>query len=383
LIVSDGIIEDLYASKDARAVDLGPVALIPGLVNAHTHLEFSDREEPLAAPGCDFFDWISEVVVYRRRRSVAGPEALFQTLQRGLRECAKAGGALVADIVTSEYDPGRFDTPHPRLVLFRELYTLRSEQVGTQLETARRFVHRPVPSEQPPVVFGLSPHAPYTVHPDLFEGLVELARRHQVPLAMHLAETQAELELLRCGTGPCVEMLRRFGLWKGDLFARGTTVRDYLNRLADLDHALVVHGNYLNDDDVAFLAEHPHVSVIYCPRTHEYFGHPPHRWKEMLERGVSVAIGTDSRASNPDLSVWNELKFLRQRHPDVSPRVLLELGTLGGARALGLDDQLGSLQRGKRAELAVVELDSNAGSDPYKQLFGPASRIGPGPTSKG
>ncbi|HID22771.1 MAG TPA: hypothetical protein EYP14_10275, partial [Planctomycetaceae bacterium] len=305
LIASDGVIEDVWPSQDARALDLGPVALIPGLVNAHTHLEFSDLNAPLAAPGCNFFEWIPFVVAYRLRRSLAGASAVRRALERGLRECHGTATAVVADIVTTEYEPAQFPGPRSQLVLFRELYTLRPKQISPQLELARRHLERFGPaSEGIAAVGGLSPHAPYTVHPELFEKLIELARRHRAPVAMHLAETEAERELLECGTGPCVELLRRFGLWKANLFERGVTILDYLRKLAETERALVIHGNYLNNDDIAFLADHPHLCVVYCPRSHAYFGHRPHRWQQMLDQGVSVAIGTDSRASNPDLSVW-------------------------------------------------------------------------------
>jgi cytosine/adenosine deaminase-related metal-dependent hydrolase len=219
---------------------------------------------------------------------------------------------------------------------------------------------------------GLSPHAPYSVHPELFARLIDLAKAHSAPVAMHLAETRAELELLAQGRGEFVEMLTAFGVWRDGLIPRGSRPMDYLKRLAEVARALVVHGNYLDEDELEFVAIHPQMTVVYCPRTHAFFGHAPHPWRRLLDRGASVALGTDSRASNPDLSLWNELTFLREEFPDAAPRVLLELGTIRGARALGLDGEFGTIAPGKSARLATVALP-NAMSDPWNALF--AGRI--------
>jgi cytosine/adenosine deaminase-related metal-dependent hydrolase len=130
-----------------------------------------------------------------------------------------------------------------------------------------------------------------------------------------------------------------------------------------------VHGNYLNDTEIDYIASRPHLTVVYCPRTHAYFGHSPHPWLRLLERGASVAIGTDSRASNPDLSLWRELCFLRDHFPNVDPRTLLKLGTVNGAQALGLGADDWSLKPGRAANLAVVDFDESAPGDPYHAIF--------------
>lgn len=202
-----------------------------------------------------------------------------------------------------------------------------------------------------------------------------MAVAFRAPVAMHLAETQAELELLAHGTGEFVDLLRDFGVWTPDAIPRRSRPLDYLKRLAAVEHGLVVHGNYLSDEELDFVVDHPNLTVVYCPRTHAWFGHELHPWRRLLNRGASVAIGTDSRASNPDLSVWNELLFLRQRFPDVESRLLLELGTIRGARGLGLSDQTGTLTPGKRADLAVIDLTgATSDSNPYSLLLNPHNR---------
>jgi len=195
-------------------------------------------------------------------------------------------------------------------------------------------------------------------------------------VAMHLAETRAELEFLATGQGEFADMLRAFGSMPSNGLPTGLRPFDYLRALAQSPRALIVHGNYLAEDEIEFLAARPHMSVVYCPRTHEFFRHEPHPWRRMLDRGVNVAVGTDGRGSNPDLSVWNELVFLRNRFYDVSPKTLLEMGTISGARALGFADDCGTLTPGKRADLVAVPVEGLvAESDPHELLFVDGQRI--------
>ncbi|RPI80948.1 MAG: amidohydrolase, partial [Planctomycetaceae bacterium] len=230
-------------------------------------------------------------------------------------------------------------------------------------------------SAPPHLGFGLSPHAPYSVHPTLLKGLVDLAIESGAPVAMHLAATRSELELLARGGGEFAEFLKRLAVWNPDVFRERRSILDYLKELARSPRGLVVHGNYLSDADIEFLARNPQLSVVYCPRTHAYFGHEPHPWRTLLERNINVALGTDSRASNPDLSVWDELQFLRRCEPDVPGQTLLDLATIRGARALGLEAHCGTITPGRSADLAIIDLPAVPSADPYDTLLHPSSRI--------
>ena len=368
--IENGIIETqlgrivaVHSTPDPRAEDLGNVAIIPGLVNAHTHLEFSDLTKPVEPPR-PFSDWIRGVVQQRRNRT--GPVAV----DRGMQESCRSGTTTLGEIVTYDLSPGEFPSHTLRIILFRELLGLLPEQIDKQLTIAR--AHLEENSTESNLIRGLSPHAPYSVHPELFQRLVELANEFQAPLCLHLAETKAELELLSQGTGELVEMLSDFGVWQQNIVSPGTRPLDYLQSLENLEQVLIVHGNYLSVEEMVFLADHPQMTVVYCPRTHHYFGHAEHPWQELLRRNVNIALGTDSRASNPDLSLWGELCFLHGRYPHVAPQTLLELGTLRGARCFGMDKETGSLTVGKAADWAVVSLDNfPAGDDAYSQLFDP------------
>ena len=217
---------------------------------------------------------------------------------------------------------------------------------------------------------GISPHAPYTLHPELFGRLVQLAIDRHVPMAFHLAESPQELELLATGRGPFRELLESVGVWNPAAFAVPRRPLDYLRRLAQSQRALVVHGNYLDDEELAFLAEHrDRLAVVYCPRTHAFFRHRRHPLPQLVAAGATVAIGTDSRASNPDLSVLAELRFVASKFAEIAPAQILELGTLAGAWALGTADESGSLEPGKFADLVVVELPEEPDRDPFRLLF--------------
>ena len=150
----------------------------------------------------------------------------------------------------------------------------------------------------------------------------------------------------------------------------GSTPLDYLRLLARARRALVIHGNYLNDEEIAFLAQQaPRMAVVYCPRTHEWFRHAPYPLEKLLEAGATVALGTDSRASTADLSVLAEMRLVARRHPGIPPAVILRLGTLDGARALGREADVGSLEPGKSANLAVVGLPDGDAADPHRLLL--------------
>jgi cytosine/adenosine deaminase-related metal-dependent hydrolase len=375
--ITAGRISAVHDRPGPCTIDLGNAAIIPGLVNAHTHLELSDLAAPLH-PNLPFTAWLKAVMAHRRTRAHTGTAALSssddafekQIVEQGRRESARWGTTLIGDITGAGSSLSVAGTDGPRLVTFLEVLGLAPERVASQLDRARAHLAEPHGLSR-----GLSPHAPYSVHPDLVGGLVDLAVSRRAPVAMHLAETRAELELLADGTGEFLPFLEGVGVWRADAILRGTRPLDYLRELARAENALAIHGNYFAADEVDFLAIHPNISVVYCPRTHAFFRHEPHPWRELLKRHVNVALGTDSRASSPDLGLWNELLFLRAHFPDFDPSLLLRLGTWNGAFALGLESESGSLAVGKAADLAVVELAAGEATDPHDLLFRPENRI--------
>ena len=337
--------------------DLGNVAIIPGLINAHTHLEFSGLSAPLGTPGMAFTDWIRLVVAYRRRR------ANSLQIRIGANQCASHATVAVGDIVTTPPGIGRRG-----ITRFFEFIGLKAELLDERLRAAQNCLSADRHGSSP---VGLSPHAPYSVHPELFDRLLAMADEAQVPVAFHLAETLEELDLLATGDGPFRKLLIELGAWDETAIPRGSRPLDYLRRIATRNiRALVIHANFLDDEEMAILAKHAdRMSVIYCPRTHAYFGHSRHPLPGLLSAGGNVALGTDSRASNPDLNLLEEIRFVGTHYPELPPSTALELGTLRGARALGIEHNFGSLEPGKCAALAAVPLADADADDPHWLIY--------------
>lgn len=351
---ASGRIADIRCGVDRDAIDLGCSAVVPALVNAHAHLEFSNCADPIG-PAQPFTSWVRNVVAHRRSRSIPVGDSLSQ----GFAEARRTGTVAIGEIQTApaaDYPDTAID-----VTLFREVIGPLRHHWPALLHEAETHL-RAAPGT--PRV-GLSPHAPHTVPQELFEGLVETAVRHAAPVAVHLAETKDELRLLRDGTGDLVEMMKALWLWEPASHPTGRQPLDWLCKLARTARGLVIHGNYLDPAEIEFLATHPQLSLVYCPRTHAYFGHPPHPFVQLLARGGRVALGTDGRSSNPDLDLWREAEFVSARHPDLPSGTILELATKAGAEALGVGDEHGVLTVGRRANFLAVPLEpSEIGDDP-------------------
>ena len=350
----------------ADAIDLGNAAILPGLVNAHTHLEFSSLAEPLGDPAMPMADWIRRLVAYRRSRTDAERN---QAIITGLAECRRSGTTSIGEIATGALSaiaelPGA-ECP-ANLSVFLELLGLAPGRIDANLQAAAVHLGQQPTSS---VRLGLSPHAPYTVHPELLRRAVALSQSQHVPLAMHVAESCEEIELLATGSGPLRAMLEEFGAWSADAIPVESRPLDYLQRLAEADRALLIHGNYLDAEEIDFIAaRRRRMSIVYCPRTHHRFGHDAYPLAKMLAADALVALGTDSRASNPDLDLLAEMRHVAEHHA-VAPSRIVEMGTINGAMALGVADEVGSLEPGKFADLAIVRLPDAARNDPYESLF--------------
>jgi cytosine/adenosine deaminase-related metal-dependent hydrolase len=340
-------------------VDLGDVLLMPGLVNAHTHLEFSDCEKALGKAGMPLPEWIRQVIGTRHR----GDRDPAAAVQKGILESLNAGITTIGEISTTSAS-AYTGFSGSSLIAFQEVigFSLaRCESVQADLEQRLELADESV-------VCGISPHAPYTVHPALLKNLVQLANERQLPVAMHLAESREELELLDCGTGPFHQLLADRSMWDEEAIPRGSKPLDYLTVLAKAPRTLVIHGNYLSDEEITFIADHrDRMSVVYCPRTHAYFGHDSYPLQKMLNVGIRVALGTDSRASNPDLNLLNELRFLARQMPKFPAEQILKMATKAGADALGLGDETGSLSPGCLADMVAIPCSST--NDPLEAVL--------------
>jgi cytosine/adenosine deaminase-related metal-dependent hydrolase len=345
--ISGERIVDIGNRPSGNVIDLGDVVLMPGLVNAHTHLEFSDCEKPLGEFGMPLPEWIRQVIGTRHR----GDRDSTAAVQRGLEESLNAGVTTIGEISTTSAT-AYADFAGSSLIAFQEVigFSLaRCESVQADLEQRLEM------ASEAELTFGISPHAPYTVHPMLLRNLVQIASERQLPVAMHLAESREELELLATGTGPFQQLLADRSMWDENAIPRGRRPLDYLKVLAEAPRTLVIHGNFLSDEEIVFLAEHrDRMSVVHCPRTHAYFGHESYPLEKMLAAGVRVALGTDSRASNPDLNLLSEMRFLAKEIPDLSAEQIIKMATMAGAEALVLGEETGSLTPGRLADMVAI-----------------------------
>jgi cytosine/adenosine deaminase-related metal-dependent hydrolase len=213
---------------------------------------------------------------------------------------------------------------------------------------------------------GVSPHAPYTVEAEGYARCLAFAKAMDRPLATHLAETAEEATFLADHTGP-FRHLWEVGVnaWDDSVprFAGGP-IR-FASEIGLLDYpTLLAHVNYCDDDELSILADGK-ASVVYCPRTHEFFGHPPHRWREMLACGINVAAGTDSCASSPDLNLVDDLRLLHRLAPEISPVEIWEMATTRAAKAVAMAD-VGAIGAGCRADFAVFSCTSD---DPLREIL--------------
>lgn len=333
----------------------GNAAIIPGLVNAHTHLDLSGARGLI--PPTDphhFTDWLRGVIAYRRART---PEQVQADIRAGLAECVRAGTTLIGDIASEGASWDAVAAAQVRAVVFREVIGLSRQRSALAAdESARWWLSR---ADTPTCHRGFSPHAPYSARLSLFG-----AGGAEDTFATHLAESPAEMELLRTKTGPFVEFLSGLGVWDGSGIGK---LSQYLVRSRLVGNYVFAHANYLPPEDARYIAGLH--SIVYCPRTHGLFGHPPHPFREFLARGVRVCLGTDSLASNPDLDILAEARFVHELYPDFPGDTLLKMVTLAGAEALGWADEAGSLEPGKSADFVVVPLPDREAADPHELLF--------------
>ena len=354
--IADGQVVAVGSGTAPRpALDLGDVAVLPGLVNAHTHLEFSDCSDMIGFPGISLPEWIGEVV---STRHATDEKSRSDAIERGLSECARTGTCLVGEITTPPCSYPS-ETNGMDVISFAEVLGLSSERGRERLEVARAHVELNVGS-------GVSPHAPYSTSRETLDTCLQLARATHSPIAMHVAESHYERELLQTGTGPFAEALKAMGVWRHDLFPWPASPFLWLiEKLASAPRSLLIHANDLNETEIAKLAEHSQMTVVYCPRTHHFFQYEPHPVATMLSHGVRVALGTDSRASNPDLNLWREAQFLWQHRCDLDPESVLRMATLSGSEALGRND-VGSIRPGCLAKLGFVRSSAST----LEELFG-------------
>jgi cytosine/adenosine deaminase-related metal-dependent hydrolase len=364
-IAGDKIVAVQPRGTRTADVDLGNAAVLPGLVNAHTHLDLTGLRG-LAPPSADFTGWLRQVIAHRRGRA---PEQIQADVRAGLAECLRYGTTLVGDISGdgSSWDV-LADAP-VRAVVYWELLGLPEERAARAWSEAQQWLgNHPATETCRP---GLSPHAPYSVRASLFQAVARVTRAVNLPVAIHVAESPAELFLLANRSGPFVEFLTELGVYDaGGLIEHWEAL---LETFRGLPNVAFIHANYLALEAVP--ASIRAALRVICPRTRAAFGFTGGPVGELRQPGARLALGTDSLASNPDLDVLAEARFLHRQHPDVAGDVLLRLATLAGAEALGWQHETGSLTPGKSADLVVSPLPDEDAVDPHRLVLEAAETV--------
>jgi len=350
-IVAAGSRHAGVGNREIHTRDLGNVVLMPGLINAHLHLELSWLRGRVPPAG-KFTDWVKQMMGVRGGFETVGGPVVLEAMQAAIGELQASGTVAVGDISNSLSSPAAMWSAGLDGVVFHELLGFK-ERDGALVERTRELRT----AVGGGAAISVAPHAPYSTSPELIRAIRAAVDQSGSPLmSVHLGESPEECELLASGTGPWREMLEFIGVWRDDWAVPACGPVEYLDRLGVLDaRTLVVHGVQFDDGALARLAAIG-ATLVTCPRSNRWVGvgWPP--IERFYQSGVAVAVGTDSLASVDDLNLFSELKAMRAIAPGVAASKLLESATLTGARALGLDAELGSLTPGKRAQILAVSL---------------------------
>jgi cytosine/adenosine deaminase-related metal-dependent hydrolase len=351
-VVAVGDWRDLAGRAREAAIDLGPVILLPGLINAHCHLDYSDMTG--LPPQKQFPDWIKGLLALKAAASYTD---YAEAWLRGASMLARTGTTTVADVeAVPELLPEVWSSTPLRVFSFLELTGVKSRRPpGEILREAAAKITSLAPARGSA---GLSPHALYSTTPALLRQTAALARRRRWRLTMHVAESMDEHEMYAGQRGPLFDWLKR----QRDMSdcEQRTPVQQARHYGLLGDNFLAIHANYLDDADIAALAN-SRSSVVHCPQSHAYFGHAPFPFQKLRAAGVNVCLGTDSLASvmvtrraKAELNMFTEMRTFAAAHPDVAPETIVRMATHHGARALGRERRVGRLFPQALADLIAI-----------------------------
>ncbi len=352
-IVRLGTARELGKNFSGESFDLGEMILLPGLVNAHCHLDYTDVAGKI--PPVKFFtDWIKTLMQFKAGWNFS---EYAQSWLAGAKMLVHTGTTTVADVeAVPELLPHVWTATPLRVCSFLEMTGVKSRRAADLLlNETEEFISGLPPARS---FAGLSPHALYSTTPELMRKAAKLCARRDWQMTTHVAESEQEFEMFMHGRGSLFEWLSG----QRDLSdcGEGSPVQQ-LEKLGMLSrNLLAVHVNYLGDGDAGLLA-HRNVSVAHCPRSHAYFRHRPFPFEELSKARVNIGLGTDSLASisrartQPvELNMFGEMQLFASNHPGVLPTSILQMATLHGARALGLEGKIGELTPGAFADMIAI-----------------------------
>jgi cytosine/adenosine deaminase-related metal-dependent hydrolase len=336
-----------------EVMDLGEVALFPGLVNAHAHLEYTGLAGKLSGSG-GFASWVRSINAVKREQSAASITADWLS---GADMLLRSGTTVVADMQTiAPEQPARLARTPLRVIPFIEMTGVISRRAPADLLAEADAV-----LERCGVAGGYSPHAPYSTMPDLLGETARHAAIYQRPIAIHVAESDEERTMFGQRNGALFELISQLGRPMDD--CDGRTPVQHLAKLGLLGaRTLAVHANYLIAEDIDLLAQSG-TNVVHCPSSHDFFAHRPFAYEELKRGGVNLCLGTDSLATQKagsGLDMLGEMRRFQEKNSSVGPAEILQMATRNGARALNITGVTGDLEIGSFADFFTISYQGDA-----------------------
>jgi cytosine/adenosine deaminase-related metal-dependent hydrolase len=332
--------------------------LLPGLVNVHTHLELPSI--PMSHSSRDYATWVLNLLKEKAHLTLASYRS---AVRRNVAELIRSGTTTVAEISSHNVSPLILAESGLRAVVYLEVISMRPDPDAAT-------VSPPLPRDTALVSYGLSPHSPHTVSEPALRALLSYAKTRDVPLSMHVAETKDEIRLLqRRKSG--LDKLYAAANWDREWAPSGVSSFRYLGRLKALGPGfLVVHAVHATPDDIGILVRSG-ASVAHCARSNHRLHVGTMNLRAFLDARIPVGLGTDSLASAETLNLWDEMRSALKTHraENISARDILHLATMGGAKAIGLEAEIGSLEAGKKADIIAIRLPKGASGDLYTDLL--------------
>ena len=362
-IAAVGKFDEIKARNAGEIVDLGEQALLPGLINAHCHLDYTCLRGKIP-PQQSFADWIRAI---NAEKSALSAQDYLASINEGFAEAGTFGTTTIANLTAFPDLAAQIEVP-VRTWWFAEMIDVRASQRATEeVDSAIESLATTRPARTP---WGLAPHALFTASRNLFEHCEEIARRENISLTTHLAESREEMEMFRDASGPLYEFMKSIGRDMTDCGSE-TPLELFLGALgppspatgsaAASSHALqkwiIAHLNELADRDFGLLKKcGARFHVVHCPRSHDYFGHSRFAFERLRSLGLNICLGTDSLASSQSLSLFDEMRAFEKKFPGSSPEEILQMVTVNSARALRQENALGRLRPGFRADLIAISI---------------------------
>lgn len=340
---------DLLADKSA-------VAILPALVNAHTHLEFSFARG-LVPPATSFDRWVRSLIGLRGKYPDPFAPEIVDAVRKAIEEARAAGTGVIGDISNTLVTPGILREMGMAGHVFHEVLGFNLADASELVAAARARIAT-VADAGPNVRMSVTPHAPYSVSPALFMSIAN--ERQGRITSIHLGESPEEVHFLNHGGGPIQAALESLGVWNPGWMPPRCGPVEYVDKFGLVsDRLLAVHGGQLSYRELAQLNA-AGATLVTCPRSNRWVGAGSPPVDRFYASGVRIAIGTDSLASVEDLNVFAEMAAIRELSADIPARAIIESATRHGAEALGFGDDFGTIDVGKRAALIVVEIPEAA-----------------------